>query len=1255
MQKILLIILCFFCFTHFTVQAQYHYFQNYTVEKGLPQSQVSSIFQDQRGNLWIGTNGGGLCRFTGSKFDVYTRKDGLLSDLILDIKEDKNGNLVILSILGLSVFDGQSFENHTSNDIQFISARRLYQDKAGNFWFRANSSQNNPEVFLFDGYNFKNFSDQYDQLKNFSNLNTIVVNEEGNILISAGNEIFEYRDNELRHHILSDDPLLKDRQIIYFHLDQKNFLWFFSLKDENELQIYRYKEQLTKVSFPKKMDVSQLNVFYEDGDGNFWLANPQIGELYEWVGGPGSDEVNIFTDQSGFEAAGIRSIGHDYEGNIWIGTDGNGIFKYGGTKFISFQSNLGLDDYFIWSFYQDTKGNMWFGTANEGLLTWKATTLIHYPPDENTFLGIIRAIFEHKGKLMIGSNTGIWKFDGKNYTNQNSAFGLPGGIGISDVFVDDDQIWIGTYTNGLYHIIDGEPINYNQENAKLNHNQVDNIIKTKDGLIWIASRGGLTRYDGREFKTFQHSDHLGFTALMQLTEDKFGNIWAATYGSGVYRIYIDDDENVEVKKMDTDDGLSSNNVYSILTDREGNIWAGCQNGADKITLDNDGNPLNIRNYDNYEGFTGYENNAKANYVDKEGKLWFGTIHGAMVYNSEMDKINTIPPKTSITNLQLFYKDVDWKDDSYQKYFSRLVPWIDLPQNLVLPYNRNHLTFEFEGLSYTVPEKVSYQWKLEGVDNDWSPPTSRSYAVYTNLNPGSYTFSVRASNNDGIWNEYPSTFTFDIKPPFWGTWWFRSIVFSFIIAFIIIISWLRNKFIQEKREELEQLVAFKTKKLEQQKAEILQINDELKSQYSNLEMLSIIGRDITANLTVESLLDSIYKKLNTLMDAPVLGFGILNLEKQTLDFPYLLKNGENVDIKSIPYNENQSLALQSLKDNKEIIFNNIRTEEEGKYQGQFLPGVADDSLSVVILPLIYNDKPLGVFTVQSFKKNAYNEYHLNILRNLANYAKIALENANAYEKIQEQKEKLTKANVSISIQKAEIEDSNKKLQELNQEKNNIISIVAHDLKNPLTSALTMANILKDEGVNLDADQKHCIHIIEKSVNRMNNMISRLLDIKKIEDKIVELKLEKVNLEQVIQDVNRNLLNEINRKKIKLLIEAEELYAQVDPDYAIQVFENLLSNAIKFSPPEKNITVKLLKNDGKARTEIIDEGPGLTEEDKKKIFGKFQRLSAQPTAGEQSTGLGLSIVKKYVEAMKGEVWCESEYGNGANFIVEFRRIE
>ena len=173
--------------------------------------------------------------------------------------------------------------------------------------------------------------------------------------------------------------------------------------------------------------------------------------------------------------------------------------------------------------------------------------------------------------------------------------------------------------------------------------------------------------------------------------------------------------------------------------------------------------------------------------------------------------------------------------------------------------------------------------------------------------------------------------------------------------------------------------------------------------------------------------------------------------------------------------------------------------------------------------------------------------------------------------------------------------------------------------------------------------------------MNDMIVRILDVRRIESQKLDLNMQKIDLQDLLSEVNNTLKSETKRKKIKVNIESEELYVTLDKDFAIQVFENLFSNAIKFSPPEKRVEIKLIKENGKVRAEIKDEGPGFTKDDMKKLFGKFQRLSARPTGGEHSTGIGLSIVKKYVEAMNGKVWCESEPGQGANFIVEFERTE
>jgi len=228
-----------------------------------------------------------------------------------------------------------------------------------------------------------------------------------------------------------------------------------------------------------------------------------------------------------------------------------------------------------------------------------------------------------------------------------------------------------------------------------------------------------------------------------------------------------------------------------------------------------------------------------------------------------------------------------------------------------------------------------------------------------------------------------------------------------------------------------------------------------------------------------------------------------------------------------------------------------------------------------------------------------------------------------------------------------------LEELNEEKNHLMGIIAHDLRNPLSSTLSLAHLLESESESFSEDHAICIKGIIRALNRMCDMVDRILDVKALENKQEQVNIEKVNLSELVQNAYNGFKSKIEKKKLKTFLNLNNIYANVDRQYLMQVIENLLSNAIKFSPPKKSIFLNLWVHEGKAHIGIKDEGPGISMEDQKKLFQKFQQLSAQPTAGESSTGLGLSIVKKYTELMNGNVWCESEPGKGAKFVVTFKR--
>ena len=253
---------------------------------------------------------------------------------------------------------------------------------------------------------------------------------------------------------------------------------------------------------------------------------------------------------------------------------------------------------------------------------------------------------------------------------------------------------------------------------------------------------------------------------------------------------------------------------------------------------------------------------------------------------------------------------------------------------------------------------------------------------------------------------------------------------------------------------------------------------------------------------------------------------------------------------------------------------------------------------------------------------------------------------------ELEQKVIKRTEQIERQKEVLEEQKYRLEEVNDEKNHLIGIVAHDLRNPLTSALSMAQLL--EGEEEDEEKAEMGQVIMNSLKRMNEMIGKILDIKAIESQVIKLDKVIFDMADAAEEIVQQFETRAKQKSIKIHKDLKPASVSLDKDYFRQIIENLISNAIKFSPNHKNIFISTYQENGRSVLKVSDEGPGFTEEDLKKVFGKYQKLSARPTGNESSTGIGLSIVKKYVETMDGTIELNSEAGNGAAFRIEFVHV-
>jgi ligand-binding sensor domain-containing protein/uncharacterized membrane protein len=436
---------------------------------------------------------------------------------------------------------------------------------------------------------------------------------------------------------------------------------------------------------------------------------------------------------------------------------------------------------------RDRRGRMWFGTTNGiSIFNPADSTFIHFSND---------SALEDLGVRIVGDVP-------LKYVN---------------CFWEDNfgRVYAGSLT-GLALLTDSTIENIGLKIPELGKKNVVCLYQDEKSRLWICTMDGLLMYDGT--KTTKYGKEEGFIdgQVSSVVQDNEGNFWFATK-EGVYR--YDGKNFIRFSKAD---GLISDNVYIIQFDTHQNLFIGTSQGVDRldVALYNTRKEISIKHYGTEEGFLGLECNRNAGMIDFKGRIWFGTIDGVSVYDPESDLLNQIAPFTTLNKVLYNFQDFDWTP--YCSGFDEN----GLPVNLELPYNKNHITFEFAGNSLAIPSKVRYQYKMVGIDEDWGPAMNKSEADYPVLPPGKYTFMVRASNNDGVWSEQPVSFSFVITPPFYQTWWFISIVVVAGIVLIIVYMKYREAALKKDKIRLENTVKERTAEVVKQKEIVEQKNKDI---------------------------------------------------------------------------------------------------------------------------------------------------------------------------------------------------------------------------------------------------------------------------------------------------------------------------------------------------------------------------------------------------------------------------------------------
>lgn len=859
--------------------------KRYTTEDGLAHSQILSLFQDSKGNLWIGTNGEGLNKYNGVEFAKYNQKNGLASNFVFSIAEGKDGKLYFGTNSGLSVFDGVRFINYTEKDgLPHFQVLKVFVDDNGDILLGTSKG-------LAKMVNKTITPLTENKTLSTANIYCIFKDKAKNYWFGTwGKGLIRYDGKKYYNYTKKDS--LQDDNVNSLYQTKDNLVW---IGTQQGLNYFNYSTS----KIYKQPGGKTINGVVEDEQGNLIIARYsgfvtsftykiKNGFVSEWM------QNNSYFEQYGTL---VRTICKDKEHNIWIGTFSGlikipikrfcGIMYKSDTmptdinfllitkkgqiwtgskersvcfysldsvnrpkKVISFHKKVLYTIAQVTSMLEDKSGNIWIGTYN-GISVWNGNEFVNYCTESGIKekLKTVEVEKERNKKLLLRDpNTKIKR----NVIYKMTNFVKPQltSQAILSMYLDTKGVmWLGT-NNGITQVVDTSFLNLNKKYPILKKHSVFYICEDLNHNMWFATDSGAFQLKDNKLSHFGKPQGFVDQDVLSVVCDITGNLWFATkQGVFVYNYK-------EFNSISEKDGLYSDNVLSLVFDNDGNLFLGGNKGIDKLDakLFVSLKKVKVEHFGAAEGFPGIECITRSCYKDSLGRIFFGTKDGVTIYDKKTIFYNNIKPVTYISKLYLDGKDID--SVIIANYAKGVDSTTFLPKDLTLPYNKSHITFQFVGTSLCIPEKVKYQYMLEGLNDDWILIKGKNEVEYPTLPDGTYTFKVRACNDDGVWNDTPATFTFTITPPFWKTWWFYTILTIIAVISIVLYIQRRERKLIKEKQVLEEKVKERTAELYQANEEITaqrddimdkneilqQQKEEITQQAAELEKLSIVASE-----------------------------------------------------------------------------------------------------------------------------------------------------------------------------------------------------------------------------------------------------------------------------------------------------------------------------------------------------------------------------------------------------------------------------
>jgi len=880
--------------------------KKFSIQEGLSQAVVNSITQDKKGFMWFATDDG-FNRFDGYtfqtfKFDCHDTR--LLHDnFVQRIFNDSEGNLWVSSRQGLYNFDLSTQElfpyldstGKNRNDVSYITESR--DKKLWTAWYWGGFASFDKKTKHYTAFNNSN-------LKSLTSTASITLHEDSYGLLWVGSQdkglnVFEVNGTSIpkKRDDLSMNNVLPSLYVKCLQEDHFGNIW---IGTTSGLVVYIRKEN----RFRLMPGLSSKPIFSlrEDSDRILWVGTRSDGlytvDLKDYEGYRldklKCNSIGVL-DKYDISHHTILSIFEDKDRNIWLGTSGDGIFMIGNEerKFITIQTKFFLRSAERYLSYHglcnDADGNIWAGTDGEGIFKFntKGEILRQYNTKDKTS-GLATDVFisayrDHHDNLWFGSySDGLYSYDRQrgsfiHYTHAPTDSVVPLGNQIRLIHEDSKgNIWIGATRGGIC-LVDKVTKNIRQQTGSPMLKLVDAraMVEDNTGTLWIGCYGnGLASYrpETHEWKTHFEgtgpNNPLHSTVIYALALDNKNRLWIGTGGGGLSVLNLIDKT---LKRYSEKDGLLNNTVYGLVVDEDGNIWISTIKGLSKLDPEKE----QFFNYTSADGLQkGQFYPGSVLYDRSQEYIGFGGTQGVNLFNPTKLAIQRQAPQVIISGLQLFNNIVKVGHGNTDDFSLDKV--IDEVGTITLNHDQSVLTFEFTGLNYLYPEKIKYKYKLEGFDEEWSPPNNLRTTTYKYLPAGDYEFKVKAAFQDNPWPDQYASVRVVILPPFWRTWKAYVIYFTLaaLLSYIVYSIWKRQKYLR-KRLHIEKKQRKHERQLVQEKLSFFtEVSHEFRTP------LTLMIGPLEELLTREGSTTPVGKKLKMVYKN---AFKLLNLINKLLDY------------------------------------------------------------------------------------------------------------------------------------------------------------------------------------------------------------------------------------------------------------------------------------------------------------------------------------------------------------------------------------